>query len=328
VNDLSPLNTATAAATKFLDPDTTAKGEPRATVPLVTLETLWINTGTLCNITCRNCYIESSPTNDRYEYITASEVAAIFDEIDTLKLGTREIGFTGGEPFLNPGFGDMLEDALRRGFDVLVLTNAMQPMQRPKTKARLLDLKANYGARLSFRVSLDHHTKALHEAERGPNSWAKSLAGLDWLSTNGFPVAIAGRLCWGETEELARKGYADLIARHEWPIDPSDTARLVLFPEMDVEVDVPEITTACWGILGKAPADIMCAKSRMVVKPKGAATPQILPCTLITYDDRFHMGPTLAASMTSTGGMFENGAVKLCHPHCAKFCVLGGGSCS
>jgi len=26
--------------------------------------------------------------------------------------------------------------------------------------------------------------------------------------------------------------------------------------------------------------------------------------------------------------MFDNGAVKLCHPHCAKFCVLGGGSCS
>jgi hypothetical protein len=26
--------------------------------------------------------------------------------------------------------------------------------------------------------------------------------------------------------------------------------------------------------------------------------------------------------------MFEHGAVKLCHPHCAKFCVLGGGSCS
>jgi len=26
--------------------------------------------------------------------------------------------------------------------------------------------------------------------------------------------------------------------------------------------------------------------------------------------------------------MFRAGAVKLCHPHCSKFCVLGGGSCS
>ena len=40
------------------------------------------------------------------------------------------------------------------------------------------------------------------------------------------------------------------------------------------------------------------------------------------------MGATLAASRTADGGMFDHGAVKLCHPHCAKFCVLGGGSCS
>jgi hypothetical protein len=32
--------------------------------------------------------------------------------------------------------------------------------------------------------------------------------------------------------------------------------------------------------------------------------------------------------MLADGGMFARGAVKLCHPHCAKFCVLGGGSCS
>ncbi len=43
---------------KFSDPDWTAGGEPRAYVALQALRTLWINTGSLCNITCRNCYIE------------------------------------------------------------------------------------------------------------------------------------------------------------------------------------------------------------------------------------------------------------------------------
>ena len=43
---------------KFRDPATTAKGETRATVALRALETLWFNTGTLCNLTCRNCYME------------------------------------------------------------------------------------------------------------------------------------------------------------------------------------------------------------------------------------------------------------------------------
>jgi hypothetical protein len=40
------------------------------------------------------------------------------------------------------------------------------------------------------------------------------------------------------------------------------------------------------------------------------------------------MGATLAESLAADGGNFERGAVKLNHPHCAKFCVLGGGSCS
>jgi hypothetical protein len=97
---------------------------------------------------------------------------------------------------------------------------------------------------------------------------------------------------------------------------------------MDVHVDVPEITESCWGVLGKSPADVMCASSRMVVKRKGASHPVVLPCTLLPYDPAFEMGTTLAEAARTDGGMFDRGAVKLCHPHCAEFCVLGGGSCS
>jgi hypothetical protein len=44
---------------KFRDPLITARGEPRAHVALKALETLWFNIGTLCNLTCQNCDIES-----------------------------------------------------------------------------------------------------------------------------------------------------------------------------------------------------------------------------------------------------------------------------
>ena len=53
-----------------------------------------------------------------------------------------------------------------------------------------------------------------------------------------------------------------------------------------------------------------------------------VPCTLLPYEPAFEMGATLAQSLRADGGMFDHGAVKLCHSHCAKFCVLGGGSCS
>lgn len=313
---------------KFEDPDWTAKGERRASVALEHLETLWINTGTLCNITCVNCYIESSPTNDRLVYISASEAAALFDEIASLGLGTREIGFTGGEPFMNPDFPAMLDDALARGFEVLVLTNAMQPLQRPKAREALRELAEKYGKALTVRVSLDHHTRALHESERGPKTWAKALAGLDILAQMPLQLAIAGRTCWDEAEAASRAGYAALIEARGWPIDPSDQSQLVLLPEMDGRFDVPEITVACWDILSRSPGEMMCANSRMVVKRKDDPTPTVVPCTLLPYDREFEMGTTLAASLAADGGMFQSGAVKLCHPHCAKFCVLGGGSCS
>jgi hypothetical protein len=204
----------------------------------------------------------------------------------------------------------------------------MQPMQRPRIRKGLLTLKDIHGDRFRIRVSLDHFTAELHEAERGAKTFPRTLSGLDWLSGNGFNIAAAGRTCWHETEEETRAGYAALIAEHGWSIDPSDAKQLVLLPEMDGRHDVPEITTACWGILGKRPDDVMCASSRMVVKRKGDAHPVVLPCTLLPYDAAFEMGRTLREAGEADGGMFRGGSVKLCHPNCAKFCVLGGGSCS
>src|SRR5947207_6617477 len=59
---------------KFTDPHITATGQPRAHVAFARLRTLWFNTGTVCNIACRNCYIESNPRNDRLVYLTRGEV--------------------------------------------------------------------------------------------------------------------------------------------------------------------------------------------------------------------------------------------------------------
>lgn len=302
---------------KFRDPLITAKGEARATVALSRLETLWINTGTLCNLTCANCYIESSPTNDRLAYIAAAEVAGYLDEIAALGLPTVEIGFTGGEPFMNPEIVPMLEDVLARGLRALVLTNAMRPMM--KLAAPLLDLRDRFGDRLVLRVSLDHYGAALHETERGKNTFDKTLDGIRWLSANGFAFRIAGRTAWGEGEASLRAGYGRLMKAEGIALDCADPDRLVLFPEMDAGVDVPEITDACWGILNVSPDAMMCATSRMVVKRKGAARPAVVACTLLPYDEAFELGPTLATARDR---------VPLNHPHCARFCVLGGGSCS
>ncbi len=304
---------------KFQDPQHTADGSPRASVALSKPETLWFNTGTLCNITCANCYIVSSPTNDALVYITEGEVTDYLDQITERGWPIHEIGFTGGEPFMNPEMIGMARAALSRGYEVLILTNAMRPMMRRRVQEGLQDLVAEYGDKLTLRISVDHWSENNHDTERGKGTFARTIEGMQWLRDAGIRMAVAGRTVWGEDDAAGRRGYADLFATHGFEIDAFNPAETVLFPEMDESIEVPEITTQCWDILGKSPDSVMCASSRMVVKRKGAEKPAVLACTLLPYAPEFELGETLAEAERD---------VPLNHPHCAKFCVLGGASCS
>ncbi|MEM9047906.1 MAG: radical SAM protein [Pseudomonadota bacterium] len=310
---------APARPAPFSHPSITAKGEPRARVGLSGLRTLWFNTGTLCNIACVNCYIFSSPSNDALVYLTTEEVVTFLREIAETDLPTEEIGFTGGEPFMNPQIIGMIEASLSAGHRVLVLTNAMRPMMRPRIQEGLVDLAARFGDRLTLRISLDHHAAAKHDALRGDGAFAVALKGMRWLRDRGIAMAVAGRTVWEETEAEARAGFAQLFRQEGFAIDADNPGTCILFPEMDDTAQVPEITTACWGILGKRPDEVMCASSRMVVRRRGADRPVVLACTLLAYDTAFELGETLAEA---------HRPVPLNHPHCARFCVLGGASCS
>jgi hypothetical protein len=304
---------------KFEHPEITADGSERAVVPLRRLETLWFNTGTLCNIECAHCYIESSPENDRLVYLTREDAAGYLDEIDRLGWEVREIGFTGGEPFLNPSMIEMADECLSRGYEVLILTNAMRPMMRPGVRSGLTGLRDRFGDKLTLRVSLDHYDRSHHDEERGSGSYDDTITGLRWLNEQGFNITVAGRTMWGEAETEIRGGFDRLFLSEELAIDAFDPHETVLFPEMDEHAEVPEITTRCWSILDKAPDDVMCSNSRMVVKRKGSGRPAVVACTLLPYDPQFELGTTLEKAAEP---------VRLNHPHCAKFCVLGGGSCS
>jgi predicted phosphodiesterase len=301
----------------FADPLRTAAGEPHARVPLERLETLWFNTGTLCNIACAGCYIESSPRNDRLSFLARADFDRFLDEAASLHPELREIGFTGGEPFMNPAAPGMIEAALARGYEALVLTNAMRPMQR--RQAHLARMRAAHGGRLGLRVSLDAPTRASHEAIRGPGTFAPALAGLAWLAGSGFRVSVAARLAPRADAAEARAGFAALFAGGGIELDAFDPAALVLFPELGVAEAPPEVGKTCWQALAASGRTVMCASARMVVHRKGEAAPSVVACTLQPYERRFDLGPTLAAAART---------VTLNHPHCARFCVFGAASCS
>ena len=299
---------------KFKDQKVTADGSNRAFIEARNIKTLWFNTGTLCNIECKNCYIESSPKNDSLAYLTFEEVKSFIDEAIDKNLGTNEIGFTGGEPFMNKDIMKMIDYSLRKRLKVLVLSNAMKPMLN-RTKELI---KLNH-SNLTIRVSIDHYEKEKHEEIRGKNTYDVMLQGLKWLNENNFNYTLATRLLWNEKEEDLRKNFGTFIKNNNLRLDTNSPKELVTFAEMDEKIDTPEITTSCWDILNKDPNDVMCSWSRMVVRKKNLKNPSVIACTLLPYADEFDLGETLTNSLQK---------IYLNHKHCSKFCVLGGSSCS
>ena len=299
---------------KFENKNFTADNKARAFIESKKLKTLWFNTGTLCNLTCKNCYIESSPKNDRLSYLSFDEFKMFVNESIQNEMGTEEIGFTGGEPFMNKDILKMIKYSLDNGFKTLVLTNAMKPMMNNKN-----DLNKLNHLNLTIRVSIDHYNKDKHEQIRGPNSWDPMIEGLKWLSENKFNYCLANRLMWNEDEETTRRNFKKFIDQFQLTLDVENKNQLVTFAEMDEKQDTPEITTECWGILNKSPDTVMCSTSRMIVKKKENENPSVIACTLLPYKQEFDFGDSLKESMKK---------IYLNHPHCSKFCVLGGSSCS
>jgi hypothetical protein len=276
-----------------------APGVPR--LGLKKFEILWVNTGTLCNISCTGCFMESTPSNDSLAYF---KLAAF---LDLLPAAPEEIGFTGGEPFMNPDLLAMLRAALEAGRRVLVLTNAMRPMLR--LAEPLAALIADYPGMVTLRVSLDHYTAETHEAVRGAGSFAPGLAGLTFLSGTQARLAVACRAGGCESQAALRAGFAGLFAAAGIRLDADDPADLVLFPEMNAAKAACTVTAGALAALQMAP---MCASSRMVVQRKGEAQVSFVPCTLLPERD---LADPLAA-------------VALDHPFCSQFCVYGGASCA
>lgn len=133
-----------------------------ATVGLSGLRTLWFNTGTLCNLTCVHCYIGISR-----------------NDAQALPTPISEVGFTRGEPFMNPEVIPLLTDTLRRGLPALVLTNAMRSVVRTRNDLAALD--EAYAGLLTIRGNLDHDGPALPEMERGQGMFGTTVEGLAWL---------------------------------------------------------------------------------------------------------------------------------------------------
>src|SRR3954449_4297837 len=78
------------------------------------LDDLWFQVGgTVCNLTCRHCFISCSPHNHTFGFLSFEVIQQALEE--SVSLGVKEYYFTGGEPFLHRDMTAILELTLRYG---------------------------------------------------------------------------------------------------------------------------------------------------------------------------------------------------------------------
>lgn len=174
---------------------------------------LWAYTNFDCNLACVYCCAQSSPraAARRLEPDLARDVFAEFRT-----LGGRELLLTGGEPFMHPGLGELVDAAA--GLERTILTNAMI-----FGRGRRRELLESLDRSVTLQVSLDSATPQLHDRQRGAGSWARALDGIGQARALGFRVRVAATLYEEDRTGVAalhRRLDAEGIAQHDRLIRP------------------------------------------------------------------------------------------------------------
>jgi len=148
---------------------------------------LWAYTNFDCNLACDYCCAMSSPkaAARRLDAGVAREAFAEFAE-----LGGRELFLTGGEPFMHPELGELIDAGA--GLERTLLTNAMI-----FSRGRRLETLEKLDRSVVLQISLDSATPEVHDRQRGAGSWQKAVDGIGLARSLGFRVRVAATL-YGE----------------------------------------------------------------------------------------------------------------------------------
>src|SRR5438045_3482980 len=181
---------------------------PVPSIALAHLDDLWFQVGgTLCNLTCRHCFISCSPHNHSFGFLDLETVRCHLDE--SVSLGVKEYYFTGGEPFLNRDMVAILELTLRYG-PATVLTNGTVFKSDWLERLRAAEQASSYS--LEFRVSMDGFTPAENDAVRGAGTFERILRGVRMLLEHDFlPILTVTRTRDAADDSELFHGFVHLL---------------------------------------------------------------------------------------------------------------------
>ena len=143
-----------------------------------TVETLQLNLGYLCNLSCIHCHVAAGPK--RTELMSRSTMATALEVADRFQVRTLDL--TGGSPEMNPDFGWLVEQARARGLHVMDRLNPTI-MEEPGYEW-VGDFLAEH--QVEAIASLPCYSRANVDAQRGNGVFEASITALQRLNRLGY----------------------------------------------------------------------------------------------------------------------------------------------
>ncbi|MDX1948455.1 MAG: radical SAM protein [Pirellulaceae bacterium] len=192
-----------------------------------------------CNLTCPMCYAGSSPGG---KHLSLADCQRQIDRLVAVEGRAEVCQLSGGEPTIHPQFREIVEYALSREIDyVMVNTNGIRFARDPS----LVELAARHKDRLEIYFQFDGLHDEVYRALRGEPLLETKLAALEALGQAGVHVTLVCTLQGGVNDEqmgpLVEFGLskpwitgisfqpATYSGRH---VLPADLERRITFPDV------------------------------------------------------------------------------------------------
>ena len=149
-----------------------------------------------CDLACRHCRAEATPSADPHELSTA-EGLQLFDDLARFGDPLPHLVLTGGDPLKRDDLFVLIDAARRKGFGVSVAPSATPLL----TDAAIRALHAHGVDAIS--LSLDGADAAHHDAIRQvPGTFARTLAAAETAREVGLPFQVNTLVCAETVDDL------------------------------------------------------------------------------------------------------------------------------
>src|SRR5436190_24068403 len=148
-----------------------------------------------CNLTCPMCYAGSSPGG---KHLSLADCKRQIDRLVEVEGRAEVCQLSGGEPTIHPQLKQVLEYALSREIDyVMINTNGIRFAKDPA----LVDLVARHKDRMEIYFQFDGLHDEVYQSLRGEPLLETKLAALDALQAAGIHVTLVATLPGGVNDE-------------------------------------------------------------------------------------------------------------------------------